>query len=228
MALLSDFLALFFPSYCLTCSASLVSGEDWVCTACCYDLPQTTYHQVLDNLVAQKLYGRLPIKYGMALYKFRKTGKVQTLLHHLKYKRKPTLGRWLGRRYGTILKEARLDQRFDLIVPVPLHSSRLRQRGYNQSDYFAQGLAEMFQIPWNNQCLVRTRATPTQTRKNRVERFKNVEEAFCITNSAVVDGQRLLVVDDVITTGATLEACSTVLLAAGSKAISVAAIAVAE
>ena len=226
--MLRDFLELFFPNYCLTCSEPLVKGEDLVCTACCYDLPQTTYHQELDNLVAQKLYGRVPIRYAMALYKFRKAGKVQTLLHYLKYKHKPRVGKVLGRRYGTILKEAYLDKSFDLIVPVPLHSSRLRQRGYNQSDYFAQGLAEVLHIPWSNQCVKRTRATPTQTRKNQLERFKNVEDAFYVTDAAVVCEKRLLVVDDVITTGATLEACSTALLAVGSREISVATIAVAE
>lgn len=226
--MLRDFLALFFPTYCLTCSEPLVKGEKLVCTACCYDLPQTTYHQEPDNIVAQKLYGRIPIRYAMALYKFRKAGKVQALLHYLKYKHKPTIGKWLGRKYGTILKEVYLDKSFDLIVPVPLHSSKLRQRGYNQSDYFAQGLAEVLNIPWSNQCLQRTRATPTQTRKNQLERFKNVENAFYIADVAGVCEKRLLLVDDVITTGATLEACSIVLLAAGSREISIATIAVAE
>ena len=226
--MLRDFLELFFPHYCLTCSAPLVKGEDLVCTVCCYDLPQTTSHQELDNLVAQKLYGRVPIRYAMALYKFRKAGKVQKLLHYLKYKHKPSVGKVLGRRYGTILKEAYLDKSFDLIVPVPLHSSRLRQRGYNQSDYFAQGLAEVLHIPWSNQCVKRTRATLTQTRKQQLERFKNVEDAFYVTDAAVVCAKRLLLVDDVITTGATLEACSTALLAVGSSEISVATIAVAE
>ncbi len=226
--MLSDFLELFFPQYCLTCSEPLVKGEDLVCTACGYALPQTTYHQELDNVVAQKFYGRVPIRYALALYKFRKAGKVQTLLHYLKYKHKPTLGKVLGRRYGTILKEAYLDKNFDLIIPVPLHSSKLRQRGYNQSDYFAQGLAEVLNVPWSNQCLKRTRATLTQTRKSQLERFKNVEGAFYITDATVVCAKHLLLVDDVITTGATLEACSAVLLAAGSREISVAAIAVAE
>lgn len=228
MAILSDFLELFHPKSCLTCFVSLAKGEDWICTACCYDLPQATCHQALDDIVAQKFYGRVPIQYALALYKFRKKGRVQMLLHHLKYKHKPAIAGWLGRRYGSILKEVCVGESFDLIVPVPLHSSKLQKRGYNQSDYFAQGLAEMLNIPWNNQCLSRVRATSTQTEKNQLERFENVEGAFHVTASEVIDDKRILLVDDVITTGATLEACSTALLAAGSREISVAAIAVAE
>jgi len=228
MAMLLDFLKLFFPSYCLTCSVPLASGEDWVCTTCSYDLPQTSYHQGADHIIAQKLYGRVPVKYALSLYKFRKNSRIQTLLHQLKYKHKPTIAKWLGRRHGTILRETSLSKDLDLIIPVPLHSSKLRQRGYNQSDYFAQGLAEVLKIPWNNWCLVRKRATSTQTKKNQLERFENVEGAFYVTDASVIEGKRLLVVDDVITTGATLEACIAVLLAAGSKEVSTATIAVAE
>ena len=227
MTILLDCLELLFPSYCLTCSAPLAKGEDWVCTICCYDLPQTNYHQGIDNIIAQKLYGRLPIKYALSLYKFRKKSKVQALLHHIKYRHKPVIAKWLGRRYGVILKETSYKSP-DLIVPVPLHDSKFRQRGYNQSDYFAQGIAEVLKVPWSNQCLVRKRATSTQTKKNQLERFENVEGAFDVTDTLVIRDKHLLVVDDVITTGATLEACVTVLLAAGSRAISVATIAVAE
>lgn len=228
MTILSHFLELFFPSYCLICSVPLVRGEDWVCTTCHHDLPQTTCHQGLDSLVAPKLYGRVPINYALAMYKFRKKSKVQTLLHQLKYKHRPVVARWLGRRYGNILKAVYIGKNFDLIVPVPLHTSKLRQRGYNQSDYFAQGLAEVLSIPWSNQYLKRIRATSTQTRRNRLERFVNLQQAFDIVNAAAVHDKHLLIVDDVITTGATLEACSIALLSAGCSEVSIAAIAVAE
>ena len=126
------------------------------------------------------------------------------------------------------MKEANLDIHFDLIVPVPLHASKLRQRGYNQSDFFAQGLAESMAIPWNSQVLIRTKDTTTQTQKGKLARLENVENAFQVTQSHKIHGQRLLLVDDIITTGATIEACGLALLAAGAKAIHVAAIAVAE
>jgi ComF family protein len=226
--MLRDLLNLFFPHYCLTCPQVLAVGETWVCTACLDDLPQTKYHQEPDNLVAQRLSGKLPVRYAMALYKFREAGKVQCLLHHLKYKDKPAIGKMLGNRYGILLQEARLNGTFDLIVSVPLHSSRLLQRGYNQSDPFAQGLSESLNIPWSNQYLKRTRRTHTQTRSSKLERLQNVEDAFCVINAADICHQHLLLVDDVITTGATLEACGMALLVAGVKELSVATIAVAE
>jgi len=226
--MLRDFLNLFFPHYCLTCSKLLVSGETWICTDCFYDLPQTNYHQAPDNIVAQRFYGRLPVRYAMALYRFGKSGRVQRLLQHLKYKDKPFVGKVLGRRYGALLKEAHWGSTFDLIIPVPLHSSRLWKRGYNQSAFFAQGLAESLNIPWSNQHLRRTKKTNTQTKKSKLARLKGVENAFCVTHAAEICHKHLLLVDDIITTGATIEACGMALLAAGIKELSVAAIAVTE
>lgn len=226
--MLRDFLNLFFPHYCLTCPKVLVGGEKWLCTDCLYDLPQTDYHREPNNLVVQRLSGRLPVQYAMALYKFQKLSKVQRLLHHLKYKDKPAIGKVLGNRYGILMREANLNDIFDLIVPVPLHHSRLRQRGYNQSDFFAQGLAESLDIPWSNQYFQRTQGAHTQTKESKLGRFQRVDNAFCVTNTAAIFDQHLLLVDDIITTGATLEACGRVLLAAGIKELSVAAIAMTE
>ncbi len=153
---------------------------------------------------------------------------MQLLLQLLKYKHKPVIGKVLGRRYGALLKETHLSNTFDLIVPVPLHSSRLWQRGYNQSDFFAQGLSEALNIPWSNQYLKRTKRTGTQTKKSRLERLKSMEDAFCVTNTTEIRCQHILLVDDVITTGATLEACGMALLVAGIQELSVATIAVTE
>ncbi len=226
--MLRDLLNLFFPHYCLACSKVLAAGETWLCTGCLYDLPQTNYHQEPDNLVAQRLSGRLPVQYAMALYKFQKLGKVQRLLHHLKYKDKPEIGKVLGHRYGILMKEANLNATFDLIVPVPLHSHRLWQRGYNQSDFFAQGLSESLHIPWSNQHLKRISGARTQTNESKLGRFQRVENAFCVTDVSSILDQHLLLVDDIITTGATLEACGRALLAAGIQKLSVATIAMAE
>ncbi len=226
-----DFIHLFLPDCCLTCQATLVRGERLICTSCFYALPQTIDHDDPNNAVAQKLLGRLPIEHAMALYKFRKEGKIQQLIHHLKYKNKPAVGVALGRRYGMLLQEERgLANSFDLIVPVPLHSSRLRQRGYNQSDFFAQGLSETLHVPWSNQYLHRGKSTITQTKKGRVGRFRNIEGSFYVAaeNRKEVQGKHLLLVDDIITTGATLVACGTTLLAAGATKISVATIATAD
>ena len=223
-----DFLDLLFPNYCLTCPRLLVTGEQWICTDCFHDLPQTNDHQIPDNIVAQRLSGRLPVQYAMALYRFRKLGKIQRLLQHLKYKHKPGIGKVLGRRYGAILKEVHFSKIFDLIVPVPLHTSRLWTRGYNQSAFFAQGLSEVLNVPWSDRYLKRTKKTVTQTKHSKTKRLQSVAGAFRATHITEIRHKHLLLVDDIITTGATLEACGMALLDAGIQKLSIAAIAAAE
>lgn len=224
--MLFNWINLFFPRYCLTCSDSLTGNESWLCTSCYYNLLKTDYHNYTDNPVLRRLAGRVPLEYGLALYQLRQAGKAQRLIHHLKYQQKPNLGRWLGQVYGNMLSSAGFHDCFDLIIPVPLHYSKLRQRGYNQSDYFAWGLSERLGVTWSSECLARVLKTSTQTSKSQIERFNNVAHAFRVIDQGAIDSKRLLLVDDVITTGATLESCSTALLAAGAQAVSVAAIAV--
>ncbi|MEM7055332.1 MAG: ComF family protein [Bacteroidota bacterium] len=226
--MLHDLINLFFPPYCLACRAVLAQSEQWLCTACFSELPQTSYHLEVDNPVAQKLYGRVPTTYAMAFCTFRKGNKVQKLIHQLKYDNKPTIGEVLGRRYGLNLSKRQWDSNFDWIVPVPLHARKLRQRGYNQSDYFAKGLSASLAIPWHGQCLKRGKDTLTQTRKSRIGRFQDLADAFYIDDSRIIKGKHVLLVDDVITTGATLEGCALSLLDGGAREISIATIGVAE
>lgn len=227
MLMLKDFLNLFFPFSCLTCDHCLAQGELWICANCLQALPHTDYHQYPNNEVAQRLYGRLPIVHAMALYHFNKTNRTKQLIYALKYKGQPEVGAFVGRKYGAILKSTPCGPTFDLIVPVPLHQDRLRQRGYNQSAHFAKGLAEVLTTPWNGQCLQRIKNTTTQTRRDKLDRITNVAKAFLTTDVQAVKGKHVLLVDDVITTGATLEASGGALLEAGVKALSVATIAVA-
>ena len=225
--MLNDLINLFFPSTCRACSHPLVQGEAWLCTYCAYELPQTHDHLVLDNLVAQRLYGRLPVRQATAFCQFRKGSRIQKLLHALKYDHQPKLGVALGKRYGALLRQAPWLQAVELIVPVPLHAARMRQRGYNQSACIAAGLAASLAIPWSDRCLYRTINTATQTKKDRLSRFRNVEKAFSATPQSV-QGKHVLLVDDVVTTGATLEACGAALFTAGVREMSVAALAVAN
>lgn len=153
---------------------------------------------------------------------------MQHLLHQLKYNQCPEIGERLGRAYGHELSESSLANELDLIIPVPLHRSRLRQRGYNQSAHFAMGLSEALQVPWDESISIRTQATATQTRKNRLERWENVRQVFSVEKGVPVRGKRVLLVDDVITTGATLEACGSHLLESGCASLSVACIAEAQ
>ncbi len=225
--LIEDFLSLFYPPFCLGCSGPLVKGEETLCTVCLSNLPKTHYHRRGENPVLNRLAGRLPIRHGWAFLKFQKGGVVQHLLHQLKYNNCPEIGERLGKAYGHELQEASDDQ-FDLIIPVPLHKSRLRQRGYNQSAWFAKGLSDALQIPWDETISIRTQATATQTRKNRAARWENVQRVFSVSPDVSLASKRILLVDDVITTGATLEACGRHLLDCGCSTISIACIAEAQ
>lgn len=226
--ILHDFISLFFPRYCLACKRALLTQERWLCTSCFADLPQTHYHLHANNPVAQKLYGKVPATYAMALYKFRVGSPVQHLIHQLKYGGQPAIGEVLGRLYGTQLAQKAWESPFDCIVPVPLHPDRLRQRGYNQSDYFAKGMAALLNIPWYSQCIKRSKNTNPQTKKSKIERLENLMEAFVVIDTLSIQDKHVLVVDDVITTGATLEACALPILAAGAREISVATICITD
>lgn len=226
--LCADFVSLFYPNYCLGCSNALYKGEEILCTRCIRELPKTGYTKDPMNPVMLRLAGRLPLKFGLAFLKFRKTGLVQHLLHQLKYNNHPEVGVRLGKLFGRELAESGKKSEIDLIVPVPLHASRKRKRGYNQSAKFAEGLSYAMDIPWNESVSSRVVRTTTQTRKSKVERWENVKDVFAIERPEEIHGQRILLVDDVMTTGATLEACGKQLLQAGCIELSVACLAEAQ
>lgn len=222
---IDDFIALFYPRCCFACNRALVKGEELLCTGCLTELPKTAYHRWSDNPVKHRLAGRLPLVFAFAFLKFRKGGVVQSLLHELKYNNRPEIGVRIGKLYGEELLSAGFDNQFDLIIPVPLHRSRQRKRGYNQSAKFAEGLSDSLGVPWEDSISVRMSATTTQTRKGRMERWQNVTGAFSTAGSAKIDGKRILLVDDVITTGATLEACGQHLISNQCSSLSIACIA---
>ncbi len=223
-----DFVTLFFPNHCLGCSTSLYKGEEILCTRCILELPKTNYHEQIDNTIKSRLSGRIPLSNAMAFLKFRKTGVVQHLLHQLKYNNHPEVGVRLGKLYGKDLMDAGFDTRLDLIIPIPLHHSRKRRRGYNQSAKFAEGLSDLLQVPWGENIVERKIKTSTQTRKTKIERWENVKDVFQIKQPDKIIDKRILLVDDVITTGATLEACGHQLLDHGCSELSIACIAEAQ
>lgn len=220
-----DFVSLIFPNYCLACEDSLVKGENLICTRCILEMPLTNYHKDNLNPLKGRLSSRIDLTYAMALFKFNKSGRVQHLLHTLKYKNQPALGVMLGNVYGERIMEAQLDQTFELIIPVPLHASRKRKRGYNQSAKFAEGLSQKLLIPFSDDLLMRKTKTDTQTRKSKLNRWQNVTDVFDIKNKDAIKNKNILLVDDVVTTGATLEACGYHLHQAECASLSVACIA---
>lgn len=225
--MLKDFLFIFFPRLCDACNKPLVKGEEIICTHCLHDLPRTRSHiENLENLTA-KFYGKLNISAVYSFLYFRKHGPVQQLLHRLKYQHKPEIGQFLGRLYGSEISETVNNQQFDLIIPVPLHKARQRRRGYNQSEHFSIGLSKILEIPVDSISLIRSFKSQTQTNKNRQERWDNVKDIFHVKNPERVKDKRILLTDDVMTTGATLEACAQKLYSAGASEITIATIAVA-
>lgn len=222
---LEDFISLFYPRYCRACLDALVKGEELICTQCLLEMPRSDYHLVQDNPFFRKFRGRLPVTRVMTLYKFVKESRVQQVLHALKYKQQPELGELLGRVYGQDLLEADYSEAFDLIIPVPLHESRRRIRGYNQSEEFGKGLSQKLVVPCSDAFMERSAKTQTQTHKSRVSRWDNVSRVFRVVAPEQVSERRVLLVDDVVTTGATLEACGQALLAAGCRELSIACIA---
>lgn len=225
MDVLEDFISLFFPRCCYGCSEPLVKGEELICTKCIHDLPRSDFHQHRENNLFRRLHGRIHVVHALAFLRFEKTTMVQHLLHALKYRQKPEIGSLLGQVYGEILVASGF--RFDVIVPVPLHATKLRSRGYNQSAAFAHGLGESMQLACDEEALSRTRKTLTQTRKTRLRRWENVRDAFAVTCAGFFSGKHVLLVDDVVTTGATLEACGQAIIQDGCDTLSVACIAVA-
>jgi ComF family protein len=202
-------------------------NEDVLCTRCLYQLPQTHSHLEKGNSVERVFWGRFPVSSACARYYFRRETKVQHLLHQFKYKKAPEIGTYIGRIYGAELRKAPLFQSVDIIIPVPLHKTKLAKRGYNQAGVFAQGLSLGMRVPVDEHSLVRVYASESQTRKTRIRRWENVKTIFQITDTQALRGKHILLVDDVVTTGATIEACARKLLEIKDVKISVAAIAVA-
>lgn len=223
--IIEDFISLFYPRYCRGCYETLVKGEDLLCTQCLLEMPKSHYHLQQDNPFYLKFRGRLPVKHVMTLFKFVKESRVQQVLHALKYRQQPELGEMLGRVYGMDLAEAHYKNSFDLIIPVPLHRSRRRIRGYNQSEEFGKGLSRVLEVPCNDTYMMRSAKTETQTHKTKLSRWENVNRVFRVVKPEMIAEQRILLVDDVVTTGATLEACGQVLVDAGCSELSIACIA---
>lgn len=226
--LADDFISLLFPRLCNACGEPLVRNEQLVCISCMLDVPETGYHLNRDNLLEKSFYGRCYIEKAAAWSYYRQGSKVQRLIHKLKYNGVKPLGKYLGRVYGNILRSSAYCDDIDCILAVPLHSSRMRERGFNQSGLIAEGMSDALDIPLVDKILVRVKGSATQTRKQRYERWENVEGVFGVSDPERIEGKHILLVDDVITTGSTIEACATELLKLPGVKVSVAALATAE
>jgi ComF family protein len=224
----ADFVSLLFPELCQSCGENLVAGEDILCLDCRYNLPFTDFHLKPDNMVAQQFWGKINLEAAYSLCYFTKGGKMQHLMHNFKYKGVQKIGILLGNIAREQLMQNPVFKNVDVVIPVPLHKSRLRKRGYNQSMCFAEGLSQKMGIPSDENNLVRVRATETQTHRSRFSRFENMQQVFTLVDPEALINKHVLLVDDVVTTGSTLEACGTELLKVEGLKLSIATIACAE
>ncbi|MFM1858135.1 MAG: hypothetical protein RLZ05_1195 [Bacteroidota bacterium] len=201
---------LLFPHFCAGCSSDVLHKDASICGRCIHRLPATSFNTIEDNPVEKIFWGRVPVHAAMAAYYFTKDSLLQTLLHELKYRGNKELGFHLGQLMGVLLKES---PRFnpDVLIPVPIHPKKEKERGFNQSLLLCNGIASVLNVPVEESLLLKKHLGSSQTKKNRLERWENVELSFEKNPNANSSGKKVLLVDDVITTGATLEACGHIL-----------------
>lgn len=219
---------LFFPKVCSGCSSFLLSNENVICTVCRHDIPLTNHHLNPENDAFKKFYGRIPVVHTSALFYFHKKGIVQELIHNLKYKGHEEIGTVLGEWYAEDLKTIELLTSVDEIIPVPLHPKKLKERGYNQVSTFGIALSSNLIIDYNDSILIRNVYSKTQSKKNLLGRTEGIEIIFDVVFTENDHDKHFLLIDDVITTGSTLEACSRALLKIPGAKISIVCMAMAQ
>jgi ComF family protein len=219
---------LFFPKVCSGCSSFLLTNENVICTVCRHDIPLTNHHLNPENDAFKKFYGRIPVLHTSALFYFHKKGIVQELIHNLKYKGHEEIGAILGEWYAEDLKTITLLQTVDEIIPVPLHRRKLKERGYNQVTAFGKALSSSLNLDYNDSILIRNVYSKTQSKKNLLGRTEGIETIFDVSFTEKNHNKHFLLIDDVITTGSTLEACSRALMKIPGAKISIVCMAMAQ
>jgi ComF family protein len=223
--ILTDTLHLFFPHTCCGCGTDMLSPDQHLCFACHTQLPFTGFEAIANNPVEHIFIGRLPVEAAASTFYFNKGGLMQPLIHRFKYKGQTEIGTWLGMLMGQQLQAGGRFATIDQIVPLPLFAKRTHQRGYNQSELLCAAIGKVMDLPVNTTHLIRQRATATQTRKHRTERWINVADSFVVRHPDQFAHQHLLLIDDVVTTGSTLDACGQALLSVPGLRLSIATLA---
>jgi ComF family protein len=226
--MIKNLLNLFFPEVCRACSNHLSDNELQICTNCRHDLPLTNFHSDTENAVHKMLYGRVKLEQATALLHFSKKGIVQQLMHNLKYRGHEDIGQLLGEWLGEELKTLDGYSNIDVVIPVPLHKQKLKLRGFNQVDKFGIALAEALQVDFNDTVLIKTTHTKTQVFKDRMKRNSNETTNFKVINGGALENKLILIVDDIITTGATIEDCANRLLEINNIKLSLATMSITD
>ena len=220
LSTLEDAFGLIYPNVCVACGSHLPKGGRYLCTRCLYQLPRTNFHHEKDNPVEKLFWGRVNINRASSMFHYTKGSKFPRIIHIIKYQGQKELGYEMGKLYGRELTKSPFRDA-DVVVPVPLHAAKKSKRGYNQSEWIGKGLAETFQKPMKPGVLFRAVNTKTQTKRHRFERWENVENIFKLRSIDVFRNKHVLLVDDVITTGATLESCAHTLLKCSNTSVSI-------
>lgn len=219
---------LLLPHQCMGCGNDQLPDNEPLCTSCLLDLPRTHFERFSENPVEKIFHGRLDVKAAASLFYFTKDHLLQELLHQLKYQGEKTTGIYLGGLLGNALKEQSRFQHIDCIVPMPMVRRKEKKRGYNQADLIAQGMAVSMQMPIMNKAVIRTSGVQSQTGLSRMLRWENVKDRYVLNQPEALQHRHVLLVDDVVTTGASLESCGLEILRANPASLSIATIALAS
>ena len=223
--LFNDFVNLLYPHNCAGCGSDLLENDQSICIHCYTNLPETNYAALAGNPIEKIFYGRLNVEEATAGYYFSKSSVLQRLIHQLKYNGNTEVGHQLGQWLGLELQKSNLFHSIHALIPLPLYLSKEKKRGYNQATVLCEGVSEIMNIPILNNVVLRKRYTDTQTKKGRSERLQNVDGSFELADPGALHQKHALLVDDVITTGATLEACGLVIKEARDVKLSIATLA---
>ena len=224
---LSGFTGLIFPRLCAACGANLYDRENLICSKCLYDFPLTGFADFRNNMMAELFWGRIPLMYCTSWFYYMKDSKYQNIIHHLKYDGQRHIGLEAGKMFGAELAKTPFSEA-DIIVPVPMHPKKQRKRGFNQSEIIARGMAESMGKDIVAGAMERIRQTDSQVSRSRYERWENVEGIFRVRKPHLLAGKHILLVDDVVTTGSTLEACASEILKLQGTTVSTVTLAVAR
>lgn len=223
-----DLSALFYPSLCPGCFDPLPHPNDLICGFCCQQLPLTAFAGLANNPIEKIFVGRLPVVAAHSECYFSKGQIVQRIMHELKYKNNQKIGVWLGKIMGMSLLNSKRFADVDYIIPIPMEKSKEKKRGYNQAEILAHGIAAVLNKPVLNNIVIKPIKTDSQTKKDRTERWINIRDSFVLDKKELLNNKNILLVDDVITTGATIEACGQQLLSAHPAGLFIVSAAIAE
>ena len=220
LSVYQDILSILFPKYCIGCQQICSSKENFLCPSCRHELRETSFHLQPNNPMKEKFWGRIPIEQAMALLYYQKGGVTQKLIHALKYQGQEQIGKWLGEWYAQRLLASNSLQTVEVVIPVPLHPKKMKKRGYNQVTLFGKAIAQALQVPFLEDVLLKQTYTSSQTKKHWLERQESHSEQLFLAKIAPIQNKHILLVDDIVTTGATLTRCASLIIENASASVS--------